>query len=77
MDRGAWWAIVHGVAKNRTQLSNSEYLSCKLFQAGVDDCAGELGPILLGGPALLAEEAFQMACLPGKVVLPREGSRRD
>ena len=22
MDRGAWRAIVHGVAKNRTQLSN-------------------------------------------------------
>ena len=22
MDRGAWWAIVHGVAKGRTQLSN-------------------------------------------------------
>ena len=23
MDRGAWWAIVHGVAKNLTQLSNN------------------------------------------------------
>ena len=22
MDGGAWWAIVHGVAKSRTQLSN-------------------------------------------------------
>ena len=22
MDRGAWWAAVHGVAKNRTGLSN-------------------------------------------------------
>ena len=22
MDRGAWWATVHGVAKSRTQLSN-------------------------------------------------------
>ena len=22
MDRGAWWAIVHGVAKSRTLLSN-------------------------------------------------------
>jgi len=21
MDRGAWWAVVHGVAKSRTQLS--------------------------------------------------------
>ena len=23
MDRGAWWATVHGAAKSRTQLSNS------------------------------------------------------
>ena len=22
MDRGAWWAIVHGIAKNGTRLSN-------------------------------------------------------
>ena len=22
MDRGAWWATVHGVSKSRTQLSN-------------------------------------------------------
>ena len=22
MDRGTWWAIVHGVTKSRTQLSN-------------------------------------------------------
>ena len=22
MDRGAWWAIVHGITKNRTRLSN-------------------------------------------------------
>ena len=24
MDRGAWWAIVHGVAKSQTRLSNQE-----------------------------------------------------
>ena len=23
MDRGAWWATVHGVAKSQTQLSNT------------------------------------------------------
>ena len=23
MDRGAWWATVHGVAKSRTRLSNT------------------------------------------------------
>ena len=26
MDRGAWWATVHGVAKSQTRLSNS---ACK------------------------------------------------
>ena len=25
MDRGAWWAAVHGVAKNRTPLSDSTF----------------------------------------------------
>ena len=29
-DRGAWWATVHGVAKNRTRLSTQA--SCTLFQ---------------------------------------------
>ena len=25
MDRGAWWATVHGVAKSRTRLSNFSF----------------------------------------------------
>ena len=33
MDRGAWWAIVHGVTKSRTQLSDFTHfpLSVQLF----------------------------------------------
>ena len=27
MDRGAWWAAVHGVAKSRTRLSNFTFTS--------------------------------------------------
>ena len=27
MDRGSWWATVHGVAKNRTQLSDFHFVS--------------------------------------------------
>ena len=27
MDRGAWWAAVHGVAKSRTRLSNFPFTS--------------------------------------------------
>ena len=30
MDRGAWWAAVHGVAKSRTRLSNYTYL-CRVL----------------------------------------------
>ena len=26
MDRGAWWATVHGVAKSRTQLSDFTFI---------------------------------------------------
>ena len=26
MDGGAWWATVHGVAKNRTQLTNVTFI---------------------------------------------------
>ena len=28
MDRGAWWVIVHGVAKNRTLFSNKTTTTC-------------------------------------------------
>ena len=35
MDAGAWWAIVHGVAKSWTRLSNS-ILVCVLFKLWVD-----------------------------------------
>ena len=31
MDRGAWQAMVHGVAKNQTQLSNSFFLCVRLL----------------------------------------------
>ena len=32
MDRGAWWATVHGAAKSRPQLSNSEFHFHKAFK---------------------------------------------
>ena len=53
---------------------SGEFLSFRCFKAGADDYAEKLGPIFRGGPALLAEEPLQMTCLPGRVVLPREGS---
>ena len=35
MDRGAWWATVHGVAKNQTQLSDwhsTHSLECEVLE---------------------------------------------
>ena len=44
MDRGAWWATVHGVAKSRTQLSD---LTFKITADG--GCSHEIKrPFLLG-----------------------------
>ena len=44
MDRGAWWAAVHGVAKNRTQLSAAhEYLPHGLTLRRVSPGKGLLG----------------------------------
>ena len=36
MDRGAWWAKVHGVTKSQTQLSNQHFhFSSKIEAMGV------------------------------------------
>ena len=37
MDRGAWWATVHGVAKSRTRLSNFTYSSKEENEACFSD----------------------------------------
>ena len=45
MDRGAWWATVHGVEKSQTQLS--DFLGFPGGSAGKESCnAGDLGSIL-------------------------------
>ena len=31
MDRGAWWAAVHGVAKSRTRLSNFTFTKMQVI----------------------------------------------
>ena len=41
MDRGAWWATVHGVAKSRTQLSDFMMLSernCLVYEPTYMKC---------------------------------------
>ena len=44
MDRGAWWPIVHEIAKSRTQLNNyhSIYFICFLAVLGLSCCVGFL-----------------------------------
>ena len=34
MDRGAWWATVHGVAKSQTQLKRLSMQACTLSDLG-------------------------------------------
>ena len=50
MDRGAWWGIVHGVAKSQTRLSDKHFLFHLGFSGGSDNkesaCnVGDLGSI--------------------------------
>ena len=47
MDRGAWWATVHGVTESRTQLGTHTTLQLTSGQAEV--AGKEAGPGRLGG----------------------------
>ena len=41
MDRGAWWATVHGMAESQTQLCNVEHLfmcSMAIFMSSLEKC---------------------------------------
>ena len=42
MDRGAWWAPVHGVAKSRTQMSMHAVISKRLHYAELLKCTETL-----------------------------------
>ena len=37
MDRGAWWATVHGVAKSRTPLRDFTYAEYIMRNAGLEE----------------------------------------
>ena len=47
MDRGAWWAIVHGVTKSQTWLSNKHTYILLLFQIHILDSIGGHGPLFI------------------------------
>ena len=44
MDRGAWWAIVHGVTKSWTQLSNCHFLLVRSDQISHSVVSDSLQP---------------------------------
>ena len=37
MDRGAWWATVHGVEKSRTRLSNFTFINSEMVRFSKDE----------------------------------------
>ena len=37
MDRGAWWAIVHGVAKSRTRLKQLSIHTCTYIKFNINN----------------------------------------
>ena len=41
MDRGAWWATVHGVTKSQTRLSDYTYYHCYWFDYLIRPCISE------------------------------------
>ena len=57
MDRGAWWAIVHGVTKSRTQLKQLSTCACILWGGGLcflkKDTKQYLGPYPLDARGML------------------------
>ena len=65
MDRGAWWATVHGAAKSRTRLSDlspSLYIYCSehliIFENHLSSWQHLLKDIVSGGKPLSFESVF-------------------
>ena len=53
IDKGAWWATVHGVTKSQTQLSDFHFTSCALvcvciYNLGFKNTITEMKNILKG-----------------------------
>ena len=76
MDGGAWGATVHGVARNRTRLSDSDPITVKTSASSLSQCfpprslkkGQTLFPAVSGVPAPVGErqEAGLASCLsPG------------
>ena len=82
MDRGAWWATVHGVAKSQTRLSDSriatEAQGRTLSEGGVRDrCTYKQGlPRCLSGTesASIAGDARDAGLIPGSGRSPGGGN---
>ena len=62
MDRGAWWAIVHGVPKSRTQVTCGSFLTLRLYV-----CWKSLVRACSSGSHCILKEAF---CASGHSAVP-------
>ena len=66
MDRGAWWAVVHGVAKSQTRLSN--FIFTFHFPALEKEMANHSSVLAwripgTGEPGGLAQSRTRLTCL--------------
>ena len=46
MDRGAWWATVHGIAKSQARLSQGKTCQQHLQQNQVNSTSGDSGKVV-------------------------------
>ena len=54
MDRGTWWATSHGVAKSRTELSDSA--AAAATSNCLSACSGEMIHVILGVGGAASED---------------------
>ena len=71
MDRGAWWATVHGVAKSRTRLGDSS--TTTIMVCVKTDSVSLYWPVMITGAALglLSSSALLTTTLGFRLMEPR------
>ena len=73
MDRGAWWAVVHGVTKNQTRLSMHGFLS----PAGLSCERVSCRQCVITGAALVPLLQTLSVCMPPTWSVQQQGVMGD
>ena len=80
MDRGAWGATVHGVAKSQTQLGNQAHPGRPdVISRGRQKCLGQRGDVMTGDVTVETEDVlsdFEDRRRPWKVTASRSWKRQ-